>query len=402
MHETTPSTRSPRRAALAGGLSALLALGTVATLSGAPAVADPPEGQVCDPMRSTKIDVTEKVESITLRAPDGMLISAYCVKAGSIQQGNGPQYVTVETPVRELTISYRDKDNKSKEISHYSYSWVPAATTPTPEPDPEPNPEPEPEPDPAPVPEPGPDPEPDPGPDPEPEPEPNPEPNPEPEPEFPPNPPTNPGGPFDWNWKYAAPTCAGLVVAYPSDLPQGQSNDVNIRLRTTTGQITLNYHNNEGTWSGTRAFPYSQHRNWPAGTTDYTVEWIQVAGTNYHWEDGLRCLLETDGDDTTLDVPRAVTAIESFEDSKVKLRRGQRVASDLVIIDQAGLESVELQRLAKGDWTTKRTLPADTGRVLVSFPKERRKGVVRYRLVVPGSESVTGAVSDVLKVKVRR
>ena len=191
-------------------------------------------------------------------------------------------------------------------------------------------------------------------------------------------------------------------MAYPSDLPQGQSNDVNIRLRTATGQITLNYHNNEGTWSGTRAFPYSQHRNWPQGTTDYTVEWIQVAGTNYHWEEGLRCLLETDGDDTTLDVPRAVTEIDDFDTDKVTLRRGQRVGTDLVTIDQPGLESVELQRLQRGDWTTRTSLPADSGRVLVSYPKERTKGTSRYRLVVPGSESVTGAVTEVLKVKVRR
>ena len=34
VHPTTPPTRSPRRAALAGGLSALLALGTVAIFTG--------------------------------------------------------------------------------------------------------------------------------------------------------------------------------------------------------------------------------------------------------------------------------------------------------------------------------------------------------------------------------
>lgn len=385
VHETAPPTRSPRRAALAGGLSALLALGTVATLSGAPAAAGEPDDgeQVCRDLGSTNIDVSGEKLTLTLDAPAGRLINSYCVKAGSTSNGDGPQYVTLDTPLASVAISYfSTAAGKNRAISHYSFSTVPA--TPATDPEPEPEPEPDPVPDP------------DPGPDPEPEPEPDPE------PEFPPNPPTNPGGPFDWNWKYAAPTCAGLVVAYPSDLPQGQANDVNIRLRTAAGQITLNYHNNEGTWSGTRAFPYSQHRSWPAGTTDYTVEWIQVAGTNYHWEDGLRCLLETDGDDTTLDVPRAVTAIASFDDSEVELRRGQRVASDLVTIDQPGLESVELQRLARGDWTTKRTLPADTGRVLVSFPKERRKGVVRYRLVVPGSESVTGAVTDVLEVKVTR
>lgn len=381
MHETPTPTRSSLRAAvLAGGLSALLALGTVAVVSAGPATAtnQPNEGeQVCPGYDSGKIDVTGERMTITLTAPAGKLISAYCVKAGSAQDGDGPQHVTLVTPLPSVAISYTSTvSNKGKAISHYSVRYVAATptsaptSTSTPTPTPTPTPEPTPEPTPPPT--------------------------------FPPNPPTNPGGPFDWNWKYADPTCAGLVVAYPGDLPQGQANDVNIRLRTPAGQVTLNYHNDEGTWSGTRAFPYSQHRGWPAGTTDYTVEWVQVAGTNYHWEKGLRCLLDPSGDPSTLTVPRAVTAIESFADTKVRLHRGQRVASDLVAVDQPGLSSVELQRLRGEEWTTKRTLPADSGRVLVSYPKERRKGVSRYRLVVPGSESVTGAVSGVLKVRVRR
>lgn len=397
MHQTPTTTRPRRTTALAGGLSTLLALGTVTAFTAGTATAQgqPDRDQVCAPLSSTKIDTTGDPMTVVLTAPAGMLITDYCVKGGSINQGDGPQYVTLDSPLPSIAITYYSTAAaKYRAVSHYSFSTTPV-TAPEPDPDPAP--------DPQPVPDPQPEPEPDPGPQPEPEPEPAPEPEPEPElPTIPPNPPTNPGGPFDHNWKYADPTCAGLVVAYPSDLPQGQSNDVNIRLRTPGGQITLNYHNNEGTWSGTRAFPYSQHRSWPAGTTDYTVEWIQVAGTNYHWEEGLRCLLEADGDADTLDVPRAVTAIADFEDAKVTLRRGQRAPADLVSIDQPGLESVELQRLQKGDWKTKDSLPADSGRVLVSYPKERRKGTSRYRLVLPGSESVTGAVSSVLKVKVRR
>lgn len=365
------SLRRRRRATAVAALGSLLAVGVlgVAGAAGTAAAKGQPgdDDQVCRDLGSRKIDTHNDPQSVTLSARPGMLISAYCVKAGSSNQGDGPQYVTLDTPLPSIAITYWSKESeKYRAISHYSYAEVPGIATSTPTPTPTPTPEPTPP------------------------------------PMFPPNPPSTPDGPFDWNWEYADPTCAGLVVAYPGDLPEGQANDVNIRLLTDQGQVTLNYHHNEGTWSGTRAFPYSQHRSWPVGVTSYEVQWIQVAGTNYHWQGSLRCLLEEDGDVTTLDVPRAVTAIEDFDDAEVTLRRGESVAPAMVAVDQPGLSSVELQRLARGDWTTRTTLPADSGRVLVSFPQERRKGTYRYRLVVPGSESVTGAVSGVLKVTVRR
>lgn len=91
---------------------------------------------------------------------------------------------------------------------------------------------------------------------------------------------------FDWNWTYPAPTIeGGLVVTYPDNLPSGQSNDVNIRVKNLdTNEVrTFNFHNNSGTWSGTVTFKVTEHPNWP-GWDNYEYQWVQVAGTNYHWE----------------------------------------------------------------------------------------------------------------------
>jgi len=94
---------------------------------------------VCAGLDSGKIDVTEKgVYEVTITAPAGNLITGYCIKAGSINSGNGPVNEVVNPPVASLTIRYKDG---VKEISHYSYSWAPIATpTPTPTPEPTPTP----------------------------------------------------------------------------------------------------------------------------------------------------------------------------------------------------------------------------------------------------------------------
>lgn len=80
----------------------------------------PNEG-VCAGLDSGKIDTPSNPESLTITAPEGQLIDGYCVKAGSIKQGDGPEYVTV-TPTEELTISH----SSLKGISHYSVSYTTA------------------------------------------------------------------------------------------------------------------------------------------------------------------------------------------------------------------------------------------------------------------------------------
>jgi hypothetical protein len=122
--------------------------------------------QVCSGLDSGKIDVNDP-PSVTVTAPDGYLIDAYCVKAGSTHNGFGPKVVPVDPPQKTVTIVYPGKDS----ISHYAVGFTPVPTPePTPTPTPEPTPTPTPEPTPTPTPEPTPTPTPTPEPEPEPEP----------------------------------------------------------------------------------------------------------------------------------------------------------------------------------------------------------------------------------------
>src|SRR5215204_3654672 len=78
--------------------------------------------QVCDELTSGKINVDEpNVYEITITAPAGNLITGYCVKAGSVNNENGPVYVELDEPVASVTFKYKDG---TKEISHYSYSYA--------------------------------------------------------------------------------------------------------------------------------------------------------------------------------------------------------------------------------------------------------------------------------------
>ena len=87
--------------------------------------------KVCDPQDS-HIDGGNQT-SILVTAPEGKLISGYCVKAGSIQQGLGPEYKYFDPPVKSYTITYTLSPT-IKEISHYVVFYVeapkPQAVTP--------------------------------------------------------------------------------------------------------------------------------------------------------------------------------------------------------------------------------------------------------------------------------
>lgn len=82
-----------------------------------------PGPQVCS--QPHRFDATGP--SHTYTAPDGMLVSGYCVKAGSVQQGNGPEYTVVDPPAKTVTIAH----SSGKDISHYSVTLVPEETEPT-------------------------------------------------------------------------------------------------------------------------------------------------------------------------------------------------------------------------------------------------------------------------------
>jgi len=84
-------------------------------------------GQVCTGLSSGKIDVSGSYKTLTITAPEGKLISRYCVKAGSVNQDLGPEYVDVNPPSESVVISH----SSGKDISHYSIEYVNTPTTTT-------------------------------------------------------------------------------------------------------------------------------------------------------------------------------------------------------------------------------------------------------------------------------
>lgn len=149
------------------GAAALLALGlyaTVSTVASASPVVTAVE-DVCP--EEGKAQPGGNQPSVLVTAPDGMVITGYCVKAGSAQQEEGPEYEYFDSPVTEVTITH----SSGKDISHYTVFYAPAPTpTPTPTPSEEPTPTPTPTPSEEPTPTPTPEPSEKPTPKPEPEP----------------------------------------------------------------------------------------------------------------------------------------------------------------------------------------------------------------------------------------
>jgi hypothetical protein len=82
---------------------------------------------VCPGLDSGKIDTSGDPGSVTVTAPEGYLISGYCVKAGSDESDAGVAFVTVSPPQASVTISHPS----GKAVSHYSYSLVAIQTPPT-------------------------------------------------------------------------------------------------------------------------------------------------------------------------------------------------------------------------------------------------------------------------------
>jgi hypothetical protein len=114
---------------LALGAAALLALGLYATASVAASAT--PTGSsdpaVC-PVEG-KVEVSGEQTSVTVTAPAGMVITGYCVKAGSVKQGDGPVYVLLDEPATTVTITHVS----GKAISHYTVYYEPTyEPTPTP------------------------------------------------------------------------------------------------------------------------------------------------------------------------------------------------------------------------------------------------------------------------------
>jgi len=213
---------------------------------------------------------------------------------------------------------------------------------------------------------------------------------------------TGPGSttPFSWDWRYSAPTCDALSVAYPADLPSGQANDVNVRIETDRGQITLNFHNGTGSWSGTTLFPFTTHPSWPADVSSYAITWVQVGGTNYHWQGEVACA--SDGDPLTPDVPQAVTEVSGFRTGALAVSRGTAPSADAVEVEQAGSDTVTLERYTGGTWQAARTVRTTAqGTARVTFPRLATRGTYLYRLSVSQTLHTTGDTTGTLTVRVR-
>jgi hypothetical protein len=65
---------------------------------------------------STKIDIVGEHKVVTVTAPEGYLISGYCVKAGTLTT-----FVTVDPPQESVQIT----SPNGKGVSHYSVIYVP-------------------------------------------------------------------------------------------------------------------------------------------------------------------------------------------------------------------------------------------------------------------------------------
>jgi hypothetical protein len=105
----------------------VLTVGLVAALAtiGATGTVGAGVDQVCPDLDTGHIDGNNQT-SITITAPEGKVIVQVCVKAGSAQQGDGPEITNFNPGVTETTISH----SSGKEISHYSVKFADAPPPP--------------------------------------------------------------------------------------------------------------------------------------------------------------------------------------------------------------------------------------------------------------------------------
>lgn len=111
---------------------------SVVLLCGAAAV--PPGGgagaRVCPELDTGRIDTTGDPLTVTVTAPEGYALGEVCVKAGSAQQGNGPELLVPDPGTTSLIVGH----SSGKAVSHWSARFVPLPDDPvlpddTPEPE---------------------------------------------------------------------------------------------------------------------------------------------------------------------------------------------------------------------------------------------------------------------------
>lgn len=84
----------------------------------APAESD---GRVCPPFDTGRVNTSGEPATVTVTAPEGYALGTICIKAGSAQQGNGPELYTAGPGATTLTLGH----SSGKAVSHWSASFVP-------------------------------------------------------------------------------------------------------------------------------------------------------------------------------------------------------------------------------------------------------------------------------------
>jgi hypothetical protein len=107
--------RRPRSLAIL----ATIAIATLATIGAAGTVGAGVD-QVCPDLDTGHLSAGNQT-SLVITAPAGQVIVQVCVKAGSAQQGDGPEFTNFDPGVTQTTISH----SSGKEISHYSVKYGP-------------------------------------------------------------------------------------------------------------------------------------------------------------------------------------------------------------------------------------------------------------------------------------
>jgi hypothetical protein len=106
-------------------LLATIAVAALATIGAAGTVGAGVD-QVCPDLDTGHLSANDQT-SFTITAPEGQVIVQVCVKAGSAQQGDGPEFINFDPGVTETTISH----SSGKEISHFSVKFADAPPPPT-------------------------------------------------------------------------------------------------------------------------------------------------------------------------------------------------------------------------------------------------------------------------------
>jgi hypothetical protein len=106
---------------------AVVTLASVGAIGTAGIVGAQGQADVCPDLDTGKIDPPGEPTSVTITAPEGQVIVQVCIKAGSGQQEEGPEFFTFDPGVTTITLSH----SSGKAISHYSVEFadVPPPTT---------------------------------------------------------------------------------------------------------------------------------------------------------------------------------------------------------------------------------------------------------------------------------